>query len=778
MLQLAVFIGANTQASTLAYDPATEIVAYGAGKCIALWKPAQAAKNGVFATLKGHSATVTALQFVCGTDFLVSGGEDHAVNVWKYNGLDYDLFQLLTGHANSVTAVAVGTHDTFATGGADGFVILWRYAEGVWREELRTVVQPGFLPLSIALQPLDDGAIMAVGGTTSKIFVYTVAEEEHGRSREQSSTSSESSGSISTLAVTLQCVLTGHEDWIKALSFVQQEEGNYILASGSQDRYIRLWRLCLDDKIDDTDEDGTRLVLLSNKQHKFRTKNHRASFAFDALLMGHDDWVSGLQWNPLGQLQLVSSSADTAVMVWEMDTESGVWCSISRLGEMSIKGASTATGSSGGFWSCLWFVSDHHEYIMANGKTGAIRTYRKEGGSWEPQISVSGPVRSVTDIKWAPCGYFMATSLDQTTRLYAQWNQDQTWHEFARPQIHGYDMVCVDYLSNEKFVSGGEEKVLRVFEMTHLIGRLLDDACGIKMSISHLPESASLPVLGLSNKAEKQMETGEYQEDTSEPDGEVPVKEEPEALAPVPPLEDILQRYTLFPEQEKLYGHGYEISSVAVSPNGSLIASACRSNTSRHSVIRVFNAAHEFKQSSQLLEGHNLTITQLKFSSDGQNLLAVSRDRQMSVWRVVEESSARFELVELCAKPHTKIIWDCCWVPDHNLFLTASRDKLVKLWELGEKIEMVSSVKLQDSVTAIDCKVEGNGIVVAAGMESGAIVCLRAGLHEPLLAMGREIDHKLTPAGRVSRLGFHGTKLAVGSWDHSIRIYDVEEKTE
>ena len=34
----------------------------------------------------------------------------------------------------------------------------------------------------------------------------------------------------------------------------------------------------------------------------------------------------------------------------------------------------------------------------------------------------------------------------------------ESWHEFARPQIHGYDMICYDNISPTKFVSGGDEK--------------------------------------------------------------------------------------------------------------------------------------------------------------------------------------------------------------------------------------------------------------------------------------------------------------------------------
>lgn len=151
--------------------------------------------------------------------------------------------------------------------------------------------------------------------------------------------------------------------------------------------------------------------------------------------------------------------------------------------------------------------------------------------------------------------------------------------------------------------------------MTKSISKLLQNLCGTQIveENEQLPITASLPVLGLSNKAENQIEQGD-QQDVDNEDNTPEAAEDVLASLDLPPVEEYLQRYTLFPELEKLYGHGYEISCCATSPDGKLIASACRSNNAKHAVIRVFNVAQDYQQSQQVLLGHNLTISSLEFS--------------------------------------------------------------------------------------------------------------------------------------------------------------------
>jgi elongator complex protein 2 len=116
----------------------------------------------------------------------------------------------------------------------------------------------------------------------------------------------------------------------------------------------------------------------------------------------------------------------------------------------------------------------------------------------------------VEDICWEPeQKFFITTSKDQTTRFHGVWRSSgsDTWNELGRPQIHGYDLKCCAFLDRFKFVSGADEKLLRVFEapkifLNNLYNQCLDESF-LKLAIESktMAQGASVPALGLSNKA-------------------------------------------------------------------------------------------------------------------------------------------------------------------------------------------------------------------------------------------------------------------------------------
>ncbi|XP_030921718.1 elongator complex protein 2-like, partial [Geospiza fortis] len=109
--------------------------------------------------------------------------------------------------------------------------------------------------------------------------------------------------------------------------------------------------------------------------------------------------------------------------------------------------------------------------IIAHAFHGALHLWKQDTVNkkeWTPEVVISGHFNSVEDVKWDPEGEFViSVGFDQTTRLFAPWKRKEetevTWHEIARPQVHGYDLRCLAMIGRFEFVSGADEKVLRVF---------------------------------------------------------------------------------------------------------------------------------------------------------------------------------------------------------------------------------------------------------------------------------------------------------------------------
>jgi elongator complex protein 2 len=672
--------------------------------------------------------------------------------------------QTVQDHTGAINCIATlpptpptATRCIFASGAADATIKIWEFS-GDKINLLQTIkTTPKFFPLAVAIHPLNqsqDSYVLAAAGTRDIIQIFVTEPN------------------TSTPEFKLSATLTGHEGWIRSLDFAHESASlgaDILLASASQDKYIRLWRLHQGPSLPAAPAAGSDPSIgaylpgksPSNKAHRFKSGEDDYSVTFEALLLGHEDWIYTAKWHGAssGKLELLSASADNSLSVWEADPTSGIWITSARLGEISReKGATTATGSIGGFWTGLW--SPGGASMVTLGRTGSWRRWdrrRADGDdTWVPGLAVSGHTRAVTGLAWARDGaYLLSTSSDQTTRQHAEWivsggeeeeggerrRERTTWHEMSRPQIHGYDLNCIDSLSNNSFVSGADEKLMRVFSAPKAVVRLVSRLMGRDTSeaaLESLPaEAADIPVLGLSNKA---VVDGDDEAPAAQEEGgdtQAPSKgSQLDAHPTRPPLEDLLSRATLWPETEKLYGHGYELSCLAASHSGKLIASACRASSVNHAVIRIFET-EKWTEIRPPLAAHSLTATRVRFAPDDAMLLSVGRDRQWVVWERKQGGEAgeegAFELLQKDAKGHSRMILDCAWAPiveGRRVFATAGRDRQVKIWtrQAEGKFTLAKVVPFEGPVTAVDFlgRPGADGtLVLAVGTEGGKVAVVR-----------------------------------------------------
>ncbi|KAJ0114937.1 WD repeat domain-containing protein [Diaporthe amygdali] len=833
-------IGANRQTAASDWaDCYGGVVAFGADVNLALWRPSD--QKVWHPRTPAHKGLVKAVKFLPArpkdqSAHIVSGGDDKCIKLWSLDlaSGEVDGIQTVEDHTAAINCIATlkagwtggdeaGT--IFVTGAADATVKIWTF-EGSGIRVLQTIqLSPKYLPLALAVSPLgNDGKtyMIASAGTKDTIQIFTgTFSHNHSEFR-------------------LQATLSGHEGWIRSLDFTPETPDNpgsdLLLASASQDKYVRLWRVHQGQDLPAqaaTASDPTVGAYLpgrspSNKAYRFKTDEADYSVTFEALLFNHDDWIYSARWSrsEQGVLRLLSASADNSLVIWECDPSSGIWVPDVRLGEISReKGATTATGSIGGFWTGLWSPSG--SAILTIGRTGSWRRWdwNAETCTWDQGVAVSGHTKAVTGLAWARSGdYLLSTSSDQTTRLHARWTGDGRWYEMARPQIHGYDLNCVDVLGESLFVSGADEKLMRVFKKPRAVAKMLRAVAGIggttqggaEEDDDDMPEAANMPVLGLSNKAtvdadgatEEEAAAANPEKDRGAIDPASIVRRSALDIAH-PPLEESLSRHTLWPEVEKLYGHGYEISCLAASHDGRLVASACRASSLNHAVIRIFET-ERWTELRPPLAVHTSTIFRLRFSSDDRFLLSVGKDRRWTVFKRDDGESQKdsdmcYKQFQTDDKGHKRMVLDAAWgpvmpdLPGRRIFATASRDKSFIVWaaemsdteatEAGEgadKFHKLQSVSLEDPITAIDFlprPYKGKYAVLAVGTEKGHVrtylwdVAEGSGVpfppkpsseHMTLLELAKPIRQLAWRPGHEEE-----AELAVAGEDGSVRICSI-----
>ncbi|KAJ7667958.1 WD40-repeat-containing domain protein, partial [Mycena polygramma] len=712
------YISASTNRHPHAADiSGASLVAFASSSLVALWNTAS--DRGVFETLAAHEGLVTCVRFLA-NDLLATADDKGWKSVAK-----------AVAHAQAISSLCV-YNKSLATGASDGTVKIWKFASDTGMENLDALEEVqvlhlhGKIPLALAMTtlPRSKVEILAIAGTDRNIQIWTRSGDLYVRS----------------------AVLSGHEDWVRSLAFQEptNPEDPLTLASGSQDATIRLWKIeaftrhnnssadsgpsdaLSDDLLDafeaslgelaDAEEGGRQISL---KRHILTVKSDEESpsqysITFDALLIGHEAGVTSLSWRPATHTAnptLLSTSTDSSLILWSptaigSSSENGatsLWISRQRFGDV---GGQRLGGFVGGLWA------RGGEEALAWGWSGGWRRWHCVSGRakntdevWAEMAAITGHNGPVKNLDWSPNGeYLISAGLDQTTRIHGpiRGAEGSEWHELSRPQVHGYDLLGVTFLGPLKFVSIADEKVARVFEAPRGFVDLVE-----RLAVAHVrPIAASVPPLGLSNKAVNE--------------AVVPVGESDVPLRL--PFEGELAATTLWPETEKIFGHGYESMSLAVSKSRRLIATACKASTAEHAVVRVYDT-DKWQPVGEPLSGHTLTVTRIAFSPDDRLVLSVSRDRS---WRLYEVQADGAYLPIAADKSHGRIIWDCAWSLEGDIFATASRDKTVKVWQRGPDAKWIAAevIKLKEAATAVDFSPvdSQDRRYLAVGLETGAIL--------------------------------------------------------
>ena len=424
-----------------------------------------------------------------------------------------------------------------------------------------------------------------------------------------------------------------------------------------------------------------------------------------------------------------------------------LWQSISVVGDAGVNHL--------GYYTCAWRPDGLA--IAAHGHSGALHmwkaarpdasgrplgedgTIHEDEGESDVDDSIvhflpsgtcsCGHTGPVVDSSWSPDGATLCTvSADQTCRLWG--NPDGgCWREIGRPQVHGHDFSCVTFVSNDVYVSGSDEKVLRVFDNS------LTDERGARVRVK-------LPALGLSNVV---CQDGASMEET-QVDGAASAKSGlNNAHASI--TEEDLSQNTLWPEIRKLYGHGNDLYRVTADPKGRFVASSSRAQEPLSAAVIVWDT--ETWTEVARCEGHDLTVTCMDCMDcdDGGDLLAtVGRDRKLVVWeRRTDADISSWRIRASKSKAHARVIWGCAWAKEdkteeedspesrRSTLVTCARDGTISAWDVldvpgegenpspGDKaLVKKAEIKLASSVMTVAAR----GSLIAAGLDSGHVAIL------------------------------------------------------
>lgn len=164
-----------------------------------------------------------------------------------------------------------------------------------------------------------------------------------------------------------------------------------------------------------------------------------------------------------------------------------------------------------------------------------------------------------------------------------------------------------------KLLSGGDEKVLRLFETPYNYIKTVNQLNPLNPNLQYTLEMSNDDVelqyeteakkqpLGLMNKAPTLFLANKGLRVNDEEEGGVGGEFDPMTVltnstkqkeliqVQEPPVEDVLMARTLWPEQQKLYGHVFEVFCVASSHKGDVAASACKAKDQKYADIAIWD---------------------------------------------------------------------------------------------------------------------------------------------------------------------------------------------
>lgn len=213
-----------------------------------------------------------------------------------------------------------------------------------------------------------------------------------------------------------------------------------------------------------------------------------------------------------------------------------------------------------------------------------------------------------------------------------------------------------------------------------------------------------------------------------------------------------------------LLGHEGPVETVKFSPDDHYVATASRDRT-----CKLWNVT-----------GHTNAVTSIVFSPDGRMLATGSSDRTIKLWHL---SGNRLRLHKTL-RGHKDQIQDLAFHPSGQILASAGWDNAMKLWDVESGAEIDTLKTHKDQLRRVAFSPDG-AFLISTGADGvswlfnlqndGSNGTAFSFNHEDVLKKARPLVHNSTiPTTQVSSLAVHpqGKSWASGGWDGKIQLWD------
>ncbi len=209
-----------------------------------------------------------------------------------------------------------------------------------------------------------------------------------------------------------------------------------------------------------------------------------------------------------------------------------------------------------------------------------------------------------------------------------------------------------------------------------------------------------------------------------------------------------------------LKGHKGRVNSITFTPDSQTLASGGEDQT-----IRLWDF-HQQQVMPTVLEVHKHQVTSVAFSPDGQMLASGSHDKTIRLWHLFP-----LDTEPIVLRGHEDIVRAITFSPDGQTLASASDDRTIRLWNLGEPTsEPTVCYRHKNIVRTVAFSPDGK--ILASGSDDWNIRLWdlsQSKTTPPKILQG----HKETI--RAITFSPDGQTLASGSYDQTIRLWNLQQ---